>query len=98
MQFATAQPIPILPCAPGVRNDDVAAERRAHVTARDGVVFIGIAQEKTYAFRASTHTDGALVGFQSSRQSVHVNSYSFYRQDEDVGPAVIKSAPTPPSR
>jgi hypothetical protein len=88
--FATAQHIPILHFEPGVRKDDVAAERRAQFTASDGVVFIGIAQEKAYAFRASKHTDGALVGFQYARQSVHVNYYYFYLQDEDFGPAFIK--------
>src|ERR671932_484272 len=56
--FATAQHIPILHFEPGVRKDDVAAERRAQFTASDGVVFIGIAQEKAYAFRASKRTDG----------------------------------------
>jgi len=56
------------------------------------VVFIGIAQEKTQAFRAHKRSQGSKVGFDYSRQSVCVNHYRyyFYLQDQDFGPAFLK--------
>ena len=68
----------------------MAAEQRARFTGAEGVVFIGVAQEKAHAFRASKRMDGPLVGFQYSRQPVHVNYYYFYLLDADFGPAFIK--------
>ena len=88
--FAAAQPIPLLHFERGVRKEAVAAEQRARFTGTDGVVFIGVAQEKAHAFRASKRTDGPLVGFQYSRQPVYVNYYYFYLLDDDFGPAFIK--------
>ena len=88
--FATAQQIPLIHFERGARKEDVAAQYRARYSGTEGVVFIGIAQEKAHAFRASKRTDGPLVGFQYSRQPVHVNYYYFYLLDEDFGPAFIK--------
>src|SRR3712207_239771 len=88
--LAATQHIPLIRFEPGVRKDDVAAEQRAHFTATEGVVFIGIAQEKACAFKASKRTNGQVVDFQYSRQSVYVNYYYFYLQDADFGPAFIK--------
>jgi len=88
--FAEEYSVPILRFEPGVRKDDVAAEQRQSFTATEGVVFIGIAQEKAYAFRAQKRSEGKKVGFDYSRQSVYVNHYYFYLQDEDFGPAFIK--------
>src|SRR5215210_5007588 len=88
--LAATQHIPIIHFEHGVRKDDVAAEQRAHFTGTEGVVFIGIAQEKAHAFRASKRTNGQVVDFQYARQSVYVNYYYFYLQDADFGPAFIK--------
>lgn len=88
--FAGAQQIPVLHFERGARKDDVAAAQRAQFAGAEGVVFIGIAQERARAFRASKRVDGPLVGFQYSRQPVYVNYYYFYLQDEDFGPAFIK--------
>src|SRR5919199_5877935 len=88
--FATAQQIPLIHFERGARKEDVAAEYRARFSGTEAVVFIGIAQERAHAFRASKRTDGPLVGFQYSRQPVHVNDYYFYLLDEDFGPAFIK--------
>jgi len=57
---------------------------------KNGVVFIGIAQEKAYAFKGRKKTQKGYVGFDYSRQSVFVNYYYFYLDDEDFGPAFIK--------
>ena len=68
----------------------MAAEQRARFAGAEGVVFIGVAQEKAHAVRASKRMDGPLVGFQYSRQPVHVNDDYFYLLDDDFGPAFIK--------
>src|SRR5574341_1596043 len=88
--FATAQQVPIVHFEHGVRKDDVAAEHRARFAGTEGVVFIGVAQEKAQAFKASKQTAGTAVNFQYSRQAVYVNYYYFYVLDEDFGPALIK--------
>jgi hypothetical protein len=88
--FAAAGQIPILHFERGARKEAVAAEQRARFAGAEGVVFIGVAQEKAHAFRASKRMDGPLVGFQYSRQPVHVNYYYFYLLDADFGPAFIK--------
>ena len=81
--FAEEQAIPIVHFERGVRKDDVAAGYRQGFTAAEGVVFIGVAQERAQAFRAHKRSEGNMVGFDYSRQSVCVNHYYFYLQDED---------------
>jgi len=88
--LAEAEKIPIIRFERGVRKDDVAAEQRKAFTRSEGVVFIGVAQEKAQALKASKRTEGNKVGFDYSRQSVCVNHYYFYIQDEDFGPSFIK--------
>lgn len=88
--FAQENQIPLIHFEHGVRKDDVAAEYRQAFTAPEGVVFIGIAQEKAQAFKASKRTDGKKVGFDYTRQGVFVNYYYFYLQDPDFGPAFLK--------
>ena len=90
LSFAQHNNIPIIHFEPGVRKDDVAAEHRRTFTASEGVVFIGIAQERAQAFRAHKRSNGPMVGFDYSRQSVCVNHYYFYLQDQDFGPAFLK--------
>jgi hypothetical protein len=87
--YAEANQIPLIHFERGARKDDVAATYRQAGTASEGVVFIGIAQEKAQAFKASKRAEGKKVGFDYSRQPVFVNYY-FYLQDPDFGPAFIK--------
>jgi hypothetical protein len=57
----------------------------------DGVVVIGVAQEKMRAFKAHRlPARGRAVSFDFSRQSVAVNHYYFYVHDPDWGPAFLK--------
>jgi len=69
----------------------VAAWHRARFTAEDGVVFVGVAQEKASSFKATKRvgTHGQ-VSFDFARQPVAVNHYYFYLQDREWGPAFIK--------
>lgn len=88
--FAQKNNIPLVHFERGQRKDDVAAEYRKEFNQSEGVVFIGVAQEKANAFKARKKDKSGYVGFEYSRQSVYVNHYYFYIQDEDFGPAFIK--------
>ena len=90
MSFAEKDAIPIVHFAPGQRKDDVAAEYRTGFTRPEGVVFIGIAQEKANAFKCRKKEQTGYVRFDYSRDAVRVNHYYFYIQDADWGPAFIK--------
>jgi hypothetical protein len=69
------------------RKDDIANEFRRQREVRDGIVFIGVAQEKAQAFNGRK-VDGQ---FQFDRdKTVYVNHYYFYIDDEDFGPLFIK--------
>src|ERR1700730_4039941 len=69
------------------RKDDIANQFRQQRPVRDGIVFIGVAQEKAQAF------NGKKVNgqFQFERdKTVYVNHYYFYIDDADFGPLFIK--------
>jgi len=86
-QFAQDNDIPIVQFEKRQRKDDVANNLRAERGVRDGVVFIGVAQEKAQAFK------GRKIGpydFDFSRQSVFIKHYYFYIDDADFGPGFIK--------
>src|SRR3989442_2677041 len=89
--FAESRRIPIVRFERGQRKDDVAARYRSRFKHAEGVVFIGIAQEKASSFKArKSFGPGGGVYFQFSRQPVAVNHYYFYVQDPDWGPAFLK--------
>ena len=88
--FATENSIPVVHFEPRLRKDDVAAQYRKQFDKSEGVVFIGVAQEKAYAFKGQKRTDSGFPNFDYSRQRVFVKHYYFYLQDEDFGPAFIK--------
>jgi len=69
------------------RKDDIANAYRRQRKVRDGIVFIGVAQEKTQAF------NGKKVNgrFEFDRdKTVYVNHYYFYLDDADFGPVFLK--------
>ena len=69
------------------RKDDVANQMRRQRGVRDGIVFIGVAQEKAQAF------SGKKIGgqFEFTRdKTVYVNHYYFYIDDADFGPLFLK--------
>jgi hypothetical protein len=89
--FAAEQRVPLVRFERGQRKDDIAAPYRARFDQREGVVFIGVAQEKAWSFKAQKGTTSAgLVHFDFARQSVAVNHYYFYVQDPEWGPAFLK--------
>ncbi len=89
-EYAQQNNIPIIPFKRGDRKDDIAAKMRRKYPVKNGVVFIGISQEKAYAFKGRKKKQKAYVGFDYSRQSVFVNHYYFYLNDDEFGPAFIK--------
>jgi hypothetical protein len=89
--YAIEQEVPLIPFESGQDKDAIVATYRAKSTTRDGVVVIGVAQEKARAFKAHKRTGPqGGVTFDFTRQSVAVNHYYFYLQDPAWGPAFIK--------
>lgn len=88
--YAAAHQVPLVKFEHGVRKDDVVATYREQFDSAEGVVLIGVAQEKAYAFKGTKKRQDGPVGFDYTRQSVYVNHYYFYLQDTDFGPGFIK--------
>src|SRR5437899_1563029 len=89
--FATRHGIPVVPFERGESKDALVAKYRARFSAREGVVIVGVAQEKMRSFKAQKRQGhGRTPVFDFSRQSVAVNHYYFYMEDRDWGPAFLK--------
>ena len=89
--FAQQHQVPLIHFVRRQRKDDVAAWYRARFQPAEGVVFIGIAQEKATSFKArKVVAQTGHVSFDFSRQSVAVNHIYFYVQDVEWGPAFVK--------
>jgi hypothetical protein len=89
--FAEQQQLPVVHFERGQRKDDVAARYRSRFQAAEGVVFIGVAQERQWSFKATKHLIPPRgVRFSFARQSVAVNQYYFYLHDVEWGPAFVK--------
>ena len=79
--------IPIYQFQHKERKDDIANQFRRERQVRDGIVFIGVAQEKAQAF----HGKKVNGQFEFHRdQTVYVNHYYFYIDDEEFGPLFLK--------
>jgi len=93
-RFALDQQIASVRFGKGDCKEDVAREhfKRAERDGRFGVVLIGVAQEKAYAWRG--WRDGgsdAHPHFEFGRQSIYVNHFYFYIRDRQWGPGFIKT-------
>lgn len=89
--FSKREHAPLVHFSRGERKDSVANQLRARFTAPEGVVFIGVAQERASSFRGKkVATATGCVSFDFSRQPVFVNHYYFYLQDLLWGPAFLK--------
>lgn len=97
--FAARRGVPIVRFDRGQRKEDVAREHLARFTAHEGVVLIGVAQERVSAFRAvqkgprrrhRTSPGGRAPWFCFYRGTVDVNQYYFYILDRDFGLCFIK--------
>ena len=88
--FAKREDIPLFTFERKESKDRRAQQMRAERPVRDAVVFIGVAQEKAYAFSAR-RLPGKRVVFEFMRnKSVIPNYYYFYLDDAEWGEAFIK--------
>jgi hypothetical protein len=90
--FAAAHDVPLIRFAKGQRKDDVMAAHLARFTGREGIVFIGVAQEKAHIFRTERRRNpvtGAAYPWIVTATGI-VNQYYFYGVDDDFGPFFIK--------
>lgn len=91
-RFAAEQKVPLIRFAKGQRKDDVAREYLESFEDREGLLFIGKAQEKTRVFR----TEGRRHLVTGKRyawivpSTAMVNHYYCYAVDEDFGPFFLK--------
>jgi hypothetical protein len=91
-RFAKDNQIPLLTFEKGQRKDQVAAEFRAQFPHREGVVFIGKAQEKCTVYRTEKrhnpkhNTSYAWI----VKSTALVNHYYFYCVDANFGPFFLK--------
>lgn len=89
--FADEKGIPVVTFPKGQRKEEVAKKEFAAFKGEEGVVFIGVAQERASAFRSTKEKRGdGYVRFNFYRGAVSVNHYYFYILDRDFGPAFIK--------
>jgi len=92
--FAAAQDIPVVHLVKGQRKDDVAHQYLELFLAagrREGVLFIGRAQEKTPVFRTEKRRrpDGSTYPW-IVKTTAMVNHWYFYGYDDDFGPFFLK--------
>ena len=92
--FAKAREIPVVRFTKDMVKEDVAHPymRKAEREERSGVVMLGVAQEKAWAWRG--WRDGgrdAHPHFEFARQAVFVNHHYWYIFDPDWGPSFVKT-------
>ena len=90
--YAKKNGIPMVRFAKGQRKDDVAAEYLARFDQEEGVLFIGVAQEKVSVFRTEKrrNPETGLSYPWIVRSTAMVNQYYIYAVDRDFGPFFIK--------
>jgi hypothetical protein len=82
--------IPWIEFRKGERKDDLVQKYRDRFPAASGVVLVGVAQERAWAWTARKTQRGPWVHFTWQRSSVYVNHYYVYVIDREWGPAFIK--------
>jgi len=91
-RFVLEEQIPLITFAKGQRKDDVAKEYHSQFHGKEGIVFVGKAQEKTPVFRTEKRRNpetGQTYPW-IVRSTAMVNHFYFYGRDEDFGPFFIK--------
>jgi hypothetical protein len=92
-RFAKTEGVEIVHFAKGQRKDEETQRRLGDFHRAEGVLYIGVAQEKFAGFRVtkklSAHTGTAFPWLYRS-STVMCNQYYFYVVDEDFGPLFIK--------
>jgi hypothetical protein len=91
-RFAKREGIELVHFERGQRKDEETQRRLKDFSGKEGVLYIGVAQEKFAGFRVmkkiSPHTGTAFPWLY--RSTVMCNQYDFYLVDADFGPLFIK--------
>jgi hypothetical protein len=74
----------------GERKDTIVQQDRDRFRKPSGVVMIGVAQERAWAWSATKRRRGRFLDFVYFKKSVYPNYYYVYVMDPDWGPAFIK--------
>jgi hypothetical protein len=88
--WADQQGIPWIEFKKGQRKDDVVQPYRARCTGTEGVVLIGVAQERAKAWRGVKRVRDGYVSFDYQWTTVCVNHYYVYFLDPAWGPGFLK--------
>lgn len=91
-QYAKFEQVPLVPFEKNQRKDDVMLERLKSFEAEEGVVFIGVAQEKAPVFRTERRRN-PKTGRKYPwlyRSTALPNYYYFYAVDKGFGPFFLK--------
>lgn len=91
-RYATEHAIPLIHFEKGARKEDVARPYldAAEAAGREGVVLIGIAQERAEVFRPPAVRDREPGHYAARRLSAFINHVYVYLFDRDMGAAFIK--------
>ncbi len=90
-RFARDHSVPMVEFVRGQRKDDVMHEHLARFTAREGVLFIGRAQEKNSVFRTEKRRNAEGRAYPWIVRSTGViNQFYCYCVDADFGPFFLK--------
>lgn len=89
--FIEDHDIPLVPFKKGQRKDDVFKKHLRSFKAQEGVVFVGVAQEKVRVPRTirKSFGQGGTIPWIAYTTAM-VNVYYFYCKDKDFGPFFIK--------
>jgi hypothetical protein len=91
-RFARDQGVPWVDFVKGQRKDDIMHQHLAGFTAKEGVLFVGRAQEKTVLFRTEKRRDAEGVAYPWIVKTTGVvNHFYVYAVDADFGPFFLKS-------
>jgi len=91
LRFAATEQVPVVRFVKGERKDEVMHRHLAEFDAGEGVLLVGIAQEKAAVFRTERRHghDGRPYPW-LVRSTAMVNQYYFYVVDADFGPLFVK--------
>src|SRR3954454_5334811 len=90
-RFARDQQVPWVDFGKGQRKDDLMHEHLARFDRKEGVLFIGRAQEKTQVFRTERRRDSNGESYPwIERSTGAVNQFYVYAVDADFGPFFLK--------
>jgi hypothetical protein len=91
-RFVDRHGLDLVRFAPGQRKDDIAQQYLARFDAEEGILFVGVAQEKTWVWgtRKRRNPETGATYPWLVREKRIPNQYYFYGVDSDLGPFVIK--------